>query len=117
MAKFIAEFDTNEKTLVLTKNGEAMANVVGVNFGCSWDDKDEFCCDIVMATKDEADDIRTYTRLSANEKGDLTTTDQSKPDAKKAEAAELQAELAQWFPVKKHSTNTAKRPTEPKKKV
>lgn len=113
MAKFIAEFDTKEKTLTLTKNGEALANVVGASFGCSWDDKEEFCCDIVMATKDEADDIRSYTRLSANESGDLVAQETKKAEAKKVEAAELQAELAQFFPVKK----APKKPEAPKKKA
>ena len=67
MAKFICEFDSVTKEASVLVDGVPMANVVGFNMGSSWDDDDEFMCDIVTRTKDEANDMVTIQRVMASE--------------------------------------------------
>lgn len=65
MAKIVIEFDTVEKTVAVTRDGVAVANVVGATVGRYCDD--EYGCELCLAEKDEAHDVRTYTRICAAE--------------------------------------------------
>lgn len=70
MAKINIEFDTVEKTMVCTKDGETVANVVGAYLGCMYDDPDEYCCEVTTMVKDDANDMRVMTRLVASANGE-----------------------------------------------
>ncbi|MBY0525592.1 MAG: hypothetical protein K2R98_19460 [Gemmataceae bacterium] len=67
MAKINVEFDTKDKSLSVSMDGKAMANVAGISLYQSYDDEDEFRCNVVMATKDDTNDIRTVTSIYASE--------------------------------------------------
>ena len=69
MSKINVEFDTKEKTLAVKIDGKPVPNIIGVNLSKSYysDDEDEFSCSLVTMTKDEANDIRTYTQVMATE--------------------------------------------------
>ena len=73
MAKFVAEFDSKEKTLVLKKDGEVISDIDSISFynkNYDWDkdDDDEFCMSVNLRTKDENDGTRTTTTVCASEK-------------------------------------------------
>ena len=65
MSKIVAEFDTLEKTLVVTIDGKDVANVREVHFGQSYNNDDEFSCLISTMTKDETNDTKEYNQLMA----------------------------------------------------
>ncbi len=67
MSKITVEFDTIEKTLDVMLDGKTMPNVCGVDICSSYDDEDEFRCNIMQQSKDEANGIKTYTNVIAAE--------------------------------------------------
>lgn len=72
MAKISIEFDTVAKTMSATIDGKAVDNVISASLYKSMysDDENEFRCSLVTMTKDKADDICTYTQVSASESND-----------------------------------------------
>lgn len=72
MAKINVEFDTIEKTLAVQMDGAEVADVVMVSLGKGYccGDEDDFRCEIMTMTEDEASDVKTYTRLVASESAD-----------------------------------------------
>jgi len=66
MAKIIAEFDTQEKTLVVRMDGQVVDNVVGARFETSYGDEDDYCCSVTTLDRNEDEDMRTYTQVLAS---------------------------------------------------
>ncbi len=67
MAKVNIEFDTISKEISVSVGGKAVAGVCGINFYSSYDDKDEFRCQIMTQAEDEENDMKSYTSLVASE--------------------------------------------------
>ena len=69
MAKLVVEFDTETKMLTVKKDGAEIQNVTDVSTFKMWkeeeDEDDKFT--MRVTTKEESDDMVTYTILSANE--------------------------------------------------
>ena len=69
MAKLVVEFDTETKMLTVKKDGAEVNNVTDVSGFKMWkeeeDEEDKFT--MRVTTKEESDDMVTYTILSANE--------------------------------------------------
>lgn len=78
MAKISAEYDTNTKQLSVSKDGQAMSNVMRVEFGRTYESEDksdadaEHGCHIHMLDKGD-DGYHTHTHMTANEQGDLVS--------------------------------------------
>lgn len=69
MAKISVNFDTVDKTIKVSLDGKPVENVQCVRFDASYmEDEDEFNCCITTMTKDETNDMRSYTQLMASEK-------------------------------------------------
>lgn len=66
MAKISVEFDTTEKTLSCSIDGQAVADVMECSFG-RYMDEDDFRCSITTRAEDEANDMRTYTHMCASQ--------------------------------------------------
>lgn len=67
MAKISIEFDTIEKTMSCTKNGEAISNVIGCNLSRGYGAKSDYRCEIMTAVEDEAEDTYTFVRIVASD--------------------------------------------------
>lgn len=67
MAKIVIEFDTVAKSMTVTRDGEAVDNVVGAYLGQSYDRPKEFRCEVMTHAEDEASGVCVYTRLVAAE--------------------------------------------------
>jgi hypothetical protein len=77
MAKVVAQFDTVEKTLTVTEDGKAVANVYGAEFcrGYSYDgDEVPYCCSVMTMTEDADNKLMRMTRLTAAEAAPLQPT-------------------------------------------
>lgn len=81
MAKVNVEFDTVEKTISVSINGQSIDDASEVVFHKDYED--EWCCSVLTMSHDEENDLRSYTRLSANEKGDFVGTPQVHLDIQK----------------------------------
>ena len=70
MASIIAEFDTVEKTLTVTKGGKKFKNVESVFMGKGYDE-DKFFAELRTVTSGEGDDegTMTITTLRADQNG------------------------------------------------
>lgn len=69
MAKIVATFDTVDKTLEVTQDGETLDNVTSVSFSQSMgymSDNGDMCCYITMMDKDEENDMKTSHTLMAS---------------------------------------------------
>lgn len=66
MAKVAVSFDTNDKTLSVTIDGKAVADVYGVDIYRCFDTDSEYRCSIMSETKDPVHDMYTQTRLYAS---------------------------------------------------
>jgi hypothetical protein len=75
MAEFISKYDTKSKKLTLTKDGEAMNDVMHVEFGLAYDSENnketKHVCHIMQRTKNDDEDYATHVHTVANEEGDL----------------------------------------------
>jgi hypothetical protein len=69
MAIINASFDTKTKSIEVSMDGAAVANVWGVNFSKSYDDDEKYHCEIMTLAKDKDNGTMSYTRLMANEIG------------------------------------------------
>lgn len=58
MSKIVATFDTEEKSLVVTLDGEELQDVTYVSAGKSWSDEDDFCMSVSSQTVDEDKGVR-----------------------------------------------------------
>jgi hypothetical protein len=67
MAKITVEFDTNSKEMEVAIDGTAVENVTYVSIRPSWNDDDEYCCEVSTRVKDEEHDFSTMTTLCASE--------------------------------------------------
>lgn len=94
MAKITVSYDTVSKAMTLDKDGSEMKNCVGVSLGRRWDDEEKHYCDIMQAEVDKDNDIVTYIRTSANEKGELSQVNLVSPVA---EAEACQKEITTFF--------------------
>jgi hypothetical protein len=66
MAKIVAEFDTVEKTLVVTMDGKPVNDVTGVNFMKCYDGE-ECMADVVTRSEDESNDLKTMVHIMASQ--------------------------------------------------
>jgi hypothetical protein len=70
MAKFVCEFDTVEKTVAVTKDGNAVADVRGFEVYPSYMDDDDYCVRVVQGTFDEAEKLSTMVVMCASVAGE-----------------------------------------------
>ncbi len=70
MAKVNFEFDTVDKTMAVTMDGQKMDNAVSVFAGKSYDGKN-FWCEIGMMDSNEDEGYNVMHRLCASEKGEF----------------------------------------------
>lgn len=66
MSKINVTFDTKSKALEVTVDGEAMANVYGIEF-YNYSEDDSFACCISQRAEDADNKMVKYTRLVAKE--------------------------------------------------
>jgi hypothetical protein len=98
MAKFVCEFDTVEKTVSVTKDGEALADVRGFEIYPSYMDDDDYSCRVVQGAVDEAEKLSTMVVMCASADGE--TVKEGKDEAAiKALAADLPRPLTKPAPV------------------
>ncbi len=84
MATISAEFDTKEKTLVITMNGKKLKDIASVEFFV-WGD--EASASLTSITVNEDDSTRTITRVMADENGeDVITTENVETSLERAVA-------------------------------
>lgn len=69
MAKISIQYDTKEKTLAVTMDGKAVDNVAGAYLGkgYSYDEPEDYRCELTMMTQNEDDDYYTMTRIVASD--------------------------------------------------
>jgi len=104
MAKINVEFDTVEKTMAVSMDGTPMPNVAGVTMFLNYGDDDEYCCELVQVSKDEAHDTRVVTRTCAsNQNGATSLPDSTIPGFKVKEQtsgrnlSKVSANIAAYF--------------------
>jgi hypothetical protein len=68
MAKFVIEFDSVEKTVSVTKDGEPVDNVKRVYIGEDWETKGKFGIDITTKAEDDENKITTYQTMTAEQR-------------------------------------------------
>jgi hypothetical protein len=89
MAEIIAKYDTNTKKLSVTKDGQAVSNVMHVQMGRTYDTQDKTDeeakheCSLHMMDKTD-DGYMTHTHITANEQGDLVKEDRVNTGLSKA---------------------------------
>jgi hypothetical protein len=99
MAKIVATFDTAAKTLTVTEDGKAVADVYCVNLCRGYryrdDDGDEvetpYACEVTTMTEDPDEKLMRMTRLVASEDAALAPVE-PKPDVSAAIAQFLARE-------------------------
>ena len=59
MAQILVTYDTKEKTLTVSQDGNILDNIENVNFCKCYDEDDVYSMNIATHYKDEASDIKT----------------------------------------------------------
>lgn len=104
MSEIIAKFNTVTKTLSVTENGKAVANVAGVDFYLGYAEKEgdepPFRCNVMTAVEDPENKTFKYTRLCASVAGALAAEEPAQPaddEAAKKAADKLAEDVAQYL--------------------
>jgi hypothetical protein len=83
MATIVATFNTKEKTLSCTVDGQAVANVDEVYMIRGYSDESKYGCALTTRTEDKDEGTMHMTRLVANEQGELVDDGQVRADIAK----------------------------------
>ena len=86
MAKITAEFDTKDKTLMVSMDGKKMKKIASAEFFV-WGD--EANASLTTIDTDDDESVRTITRIMASENGDVVKTEQVVENSLEAAASEM----------------------------
>lgn len=82
MAKIVAEFDTVDKTLSVTVDGQEVENVEEAYMRKGYSDESKFVCSLMTCTDDKEGGMTTMTRLMASESAEVKNSKEKYPLAK-----------------------------------